>query len=358
MTRSTAAVFSGIPSQVEQQSFEIPTLVPGEVLVRVIASTVCGSDLHSLECRRKVPIPTVLGHEIVGEIVAFGSPEPMRDLNGTTLGIGDRVVWGVVAHCGQCFYCERDLPQKCENAVKYGHEPLRPGKELLGGFAEHCLLVRGTSIVRLPEELPLEVACPTSCATATIAAVLKPITRYEGRSILIFGAGMLGLTACAMAKSRGCDSILCIDLDPRRRELSLAFGADRAIPPEELNAYTNALTQGRGFDYCLELTGANPSFVAALDAIRIGGTIVSAGAVFPSDPIDFIVERVTRRNLTMVGIHNYGPSDLRAAVEFLTANHQNFPFATLVTKWFSLANIADAFDAAKEKTNIRVGIKR
>lgn len=357
MNRSSAAVFSGVPSKVEQQSFEIPLLAPGEVLVKVIASTICGSDLHSLECRRKVPIPTVLGHEIVGEIVAFGSLDPMFDLNGTALSIGDRIVWGVVANCGRCFYCERELPQKCENAVKYGHEPLRPGKELLGGFAEHCLLVRGTSIVRLPEEIPLEVACPTSCATATIAAALKPITRYEGRSMLILGAGMLGLTACAMAKSRGCDSILCIDLDPQRRELALAFGANRAIHPAELSEHTRELTDGKGFDYSFELTGANSSFVAALDATRMGGTIISAGAVFPSDPIGFVVERITRRNLTIIGIHNYAPSDLLAAVEFLDANHRSFPFATLVTKWYTLASIANAFNDAREKANIRVGIK-
>lgn len=357
MNRSTAAVFSGVPSSVERRVFEIPTLAPGEILVKVLASTVCGSDLHSLECRRKVPIPTVLGHEIVGEIVAFGSPTPPMDLNGANLAMGDRVVWGVVAHCGQCFYCERDLPQKCEHAIKYGHEALRPGKELLGGFAEHCLLVQGTSIVQLPKHLPLEVACPTSCATATIVAALKPITQYRGRSILIFGAGMLGLTACAMAKSRGCDSILCIDVDPERRSLSLAFGANQAIPPAELNEQIQSMTNGKGFDYSLELSGANSSFLAAMDSTRIGGTIVSAGAVFPSAPIELGVERLTRRNLTIVGIHNYDPSNLRDAVEFLAANHQNFPFATLVTQWFTLASIAEAFVAAKDKSNIRVGIK-
>lgn len=357
MNRSAAAVFAGIPSKVEQRSFDIPELQSGEILVRVLASTVCGSDLHSLDCRRKVPTPTVLGHEIVGEIVAFGSPNPMADLASSALGIGDRVVWGVVAHCGQCFYCERDLPQKCERAIKYGHQPLRPGQELLGGFAEHCILVRGTSIVRLPDDLPLEVACPASCATATVAAVLHSVSKYDGRSILILGAGMLGLTACAMAKSRGCNDIVCVDIDPRRRELALKFGATYSTDPAGLAEIVDQVTQGKGVDYSLELSGANPSFVLAFESTRIGGTLVSAGAVFPSEPIDFVVERLTRRNLTIVGIHNYGPSDLVNAVEFLSANHHRFPFADLVAKWFPLTSIDDAFLAARDKSNIRVGVQ-
>jgi alcohol dehydrogenase len=219
------------------------------------------------------------------------------------------------------------------------------------------LLVRGTSIVRLPRELPLEVACPASCATATVAAVLQPVTKFKGRSILVFGAGMLGLTACAMAKTRGCDSILCVDLDPHRRDLALAFGADESIAPEGVFASVERMTDGKGFDYALELTGANASFITGLQATRMGGTLVSAGAVFPSDPIELVVERLTRRNLTIVGVHNYRPSDLLTAVEFLTEHHQRFPFASLVAQWYSLPRIAEAFSAAKEKANIRVGIK-
>ena len=107
----------------------------------------------------------------------------------------------VVANCGECFDCQRNLPQKCSNAVKYGHEAFRLGMELLGGLAEYCLLTTGTAIVRLPEDLLLEVICPASCATATIASALEN-HQVADRVVLVTGAGLLGLTACAMASMR------------------------------------------------------------------------------------------------------------------------------------------------------------
>ena len=234
MTHSLAAVFDGIPDQLELRRLPIPALQPSEILVRVLGCTLCGSDLHSVEGRRPVPVPTVLGHEIVGEIVEFAATGSNRDLAGRELKVGDRVTWAIVANCGHCFFCERGLPQKCLNAVKYGHEPFRNGRELLGGLAEHCLLVSGTGIVRLPDRMPLEVACPASCATATIAAALEAAGDLQGRHVCVIGAGMLGLTACAMARVEGADEIVCVDPNDARREQALSFGASRVATPVEL----------------------------------------------------------------------------------------------------------------------------
>src|SRR5581483_7521681 len=105
-------------------------------LVRVTGCTLCGSDLHSYAGRRSVAVPTVLGHEILGRIDAFGPSTPRRDFLGQSLAEGDRVTWAIVANCGDCFYCLRGLPAKCQHSVKFGHELLRPGRELTGGLAE------------------------------------------------------------------------------------------------------------------------------------------------------------------------------------------------------------------------------
>src|SRR5262245_60463308 len=148
MSTSLAAVFSGTPGQIELRELPVPRPAAGELLVRILGCTICGSDLHTLHGRRQVPVPTVLGHEIIGEIALLGSDVPHEDLAGQPLRVGDRVTWSLVASCGECFYCQHDLPQKCETAVKYGHEALRPGRELLGGLAEHALLVPGTALVR------------------------------------------------------------------------------------------------------------------------------------------------------------------------------------------------------------------
>ncbi len=357
MTRSRAAVFHGHPQPLELCTFPTPQPARGEVLVRVLGCTLCGSDLHTVEGRRAAPVPTVLGHEIVGEIVSCGDASSPHDLAGNVLSLGDRITWSLVARCGECFYCQRGLPQKCAHAVKYGHEAQRPGRELLGGLAEHCLLVPGTAIVRLPEDLPLEVACPASCATATVAAGLETAGRLQDRCVLILGAGMLGLTACAMAKTQGTREVIAVDVDAERREQALAFGATHAAPPDAMKELVQQVTGGYGVDAMLECSGSSTAFEAAWPSVRLGGAIVLIGSVFPSPPVPLPLEQVVRRNLALHGVHNYRPEHLAAAVEFLAAHHEEFPLKDLVSRWFPLDDVRTAIEYARDSRAIRIGVR-
>lgn len=356
MTQSLAAVFAGQSNQLELREFATPTPSAGEVVVRVLGCTLCGSDLHSVEGRRSVPIPTVLGHEIIGEVVALDEATRL-DLFGAPLRAGDRITWAIVASCGRCFYCERGLPQKCLNAVKYGHEPLRSGRELLGGLAEHCLLVPGTAIVRLPDGLPLEVACPASCATATVTAGIESLGELRDRTVLVLGAGMLGLTACAMAKVRGATTVIAVDIDAVRRHQALTFGASHAVAPGELSELVPQLTAGHGVDAALECSGAPSAFSAAWPLMRLGGSIALIGSVFPSAPVPLALEQVVRRNLILRGIHNYQPAHLDAGVRFLAGQQSTFPFASLVSEWFPLSEVSAAFDRARASGCVRIGVR-
>lgn len=351
-----AAVFSGETHKLELASLPLPLLNADEVLIRVTGCTLCGSDLHSVEGRRKVPVPTILGHEIVGRIAAIGPQSAPTDLTGHKLSEGDLVTWAVVANCGECFYCQRDLPQKCLHAVKYGHEAFRPGRELLGGLAEYCLLVPGTAIMRLPEGLPMSVACPASCATSTIAAVLEAAGSLKNRSICILGAGMLGLTACAMARSLGASQVICVDPQPFRRELALRFGATHASDSSQLVETLRSAGLPNGVDAVAELSGNNAAFESVWPLVRMGGVIVLAGSVFPSPPIGMALEQIVRRQITLRGVHNYGPRHLRMAIEFLAAEHGRYPFESLVKQWFPLEQISDAMAAGKDPSAIRIGI--
>lgn len=362
MSFSRAAVFAGIGGQLEMRQIPTPAPVESEVLVRVLGCTLCGSDLHSFEARRSVPVPTILGHEIVGEVVAIGPPSPARErlsespTVGESLTVGDRITWAIVAACGKCFYCQRDLPQKCLQSVKYGHEALRPGGELRGGLADHCLLAPGTFSTKLPHNLPLEVACPASCATATVAAALERAGDLTGQTVCILGAGLLGLTACAMANSLQAGAVLCVDRDHSRRELALRFGATAAVAPEQLAEQSRALTQGHGVDLLLELTGAPAAMMNAWPCLRIGGKIGWIGAVFPGESLSISMEQVIRRHLTIFGIHNYAPRHLARAVEFLGGNHERFPFQSLVARWLPLEEAAAAFELARDPAAVRIGV--
>lgn len=357
MTTSLTAIFHEPTKPLELRSVEVPTPVGGEVLVRVAGCTLCGSDLHTVSGRRQSPAPSVLGHEIVGEIVAIRPDAPRQDLVGAALSIGDRITWAIVASCGECFYCRRALPQKCLRGVKYGHEQFVARRELTGGLAEYCLLAPGTAIVKLPEGLPLEVACPANCATATVAAALAAAGPIADRTVGILGAGMLGLTACAMAHLRGAAAVIAVEPNATRRELSLRFGATHAIAPDELQATAAEVSGGPGLDVILELSGAAAAFDMAWPALCIGGVLVLVGAVFPGPPVAVSMEQIVRRNLTIRGVHNYAPKDLVAAVEFLSAAHGKFPLRELVGPWYPLKEVALAMETARDPRYLRVGVR-
>jgi putative phosphonate catabolism associated alcohol dehydrogenase len=353
---SRALVFHGPGLPLELREF--PTTDPegSEVLVEVVACTLCGSDIHTMQGRRIEPVPTVLGHEVIGRISRFGPTAARRDAAGRPLDVGDRVTWAIVASCGECFFCQRSLPQKCERRVKYGHEALAPRRELTGGLAEHCLLAPGSAIFRVPDRLSDEVACPANCATATVAGAIEALGDLAGRSVLILGCGMLGVTACAWAGALGAASVIACELDPDRRTLARTFGATHAVSPDELAACVSAATGGRGVDAAIELTGSPEAFDAMSPLVRIGGTIVVVGATYPARPVQLVMEDVVRRCLTIRGLHNYAWRHLQAAIEFLDA-HPEYPFASMVTAWNPLERVAQAVASGLARGTLRLGVR-
>lgn len=357
MSTSLCAVYHGPGKAFELKRIPLPEVGPGEVLVRVLGCTICGSDLHTVEGRRETPVPTILGHEIVGVVQKMGPDAPATDAAGHPLRVGDQVTWSIVASCGNCFYCRRDLPQKCVTMVKYGHEAMRPGRELTGGLAEHCVLAPGTAIMRPPNHLPLEVACPANCATATVAAAMAAAGDIANHNVCVLGAGMLGLTACAMASAAGASSVVAVDVAESRLPRATTFGAAQVALPGTMKSVKQSVTDGYGFDIVLELSGSTEAFLQGWEALRTGGTMVLVGSVFPAPPVPIALEQVVRRNITLRGIHNYAPKDLVAAVAFLAANHDRYPFKELVSGWYPLEQVTEALTAGRDPEKIRVGVR-
>ncbi|MFE7777143.1 zinc-binding dehydrogenase [Streptomyces sp. NPDC057445] len=308
---------------------------PGEVLVRIDLATVCGSDLHTVRGRRPSPTPSVLGHEQVGTVVAVGSDAPAC-VDGTPVVPGLRVVWSVTASCGSCDRCRRGAPQKCRHLRKYGHEPLDEHAPLTGGFATHCVLLPGTAVVAVPDGLPDPVAGPASCATATVAAAVEAAGPLEGRRVLVTGAGMLGLTAVAMAARAGAH-VTAVDPSPARRAQAEQFGAARV---QDVDEPTDTI------DVALELSGRTEAVRTCLAALDTGGTAVLAGSVSPAGSVPLDPEWMVRGLRTVTGVHNYRPADLQAAVTFLAGHHRSHPFADLVTGAYPLDAIGAAVEAA------------
>lgn len=327
---ATAMVWIGEGHAHEMIAVPGVALGDDDVLVAVELSTICGSDVHTVQGRRAAPVPLVLGHESVGRVIATGDAGASA-VDGTPLRIGDRVVWSVTVSCGTCDRCVAGLSQKCRTLGKYGHDRIGAHGDLTGAFASHVQLRGGTAIVRVPESLPASVLAPASCATATAWAAVARAARdrtLEGAAVRVHGAGLVGLTAAAIAAELGA-TVDVLDPNPQRRALSERFGATRL---------------DRDPDIVIEASGH--AVAQALDGVATGGTVVLVGSVFPADPVPFDAESAVRRLVTIAGVHNYTGEELAEAVAFLAGRGRAYPFADAVGEVRQLAQIDDALVAA------------
>jgi|688.fasta_scaffold02136_3 alcohol dehydrogenase len=349
------ALFEKKSSSFAISNFNLKDPVGDQILVKVEGCTICGSDVHTFLGRRSAQVPTVLGHEIAGRIVSFGPNNKRIDYSGNHLEIGTFVTWSVVANCDNCIYCKRGQPQKCDSNFKYGHKKHNPEDPWVGGLAEYILLVHGTKVFKIPEGLSLEVVCPANCTTATNVAAFRVAGNLAGKVVLIMGAGMLGVTACAMAKFYGAKLVIVCDTNEKRLLKACVFGADQSTLPAGLSDVVSNLTEGLGVDIIFELTGAPVAFENAFECVGIGGKIILVGSVFPSTPVGLPMEIVVRKLLSIVGVHNYVPEDLAKALDFLNQT-RHLPWESLVGKWFNLSDVDLAFQLAQSPEYYRVGI--
>ena len=343
------------------QQFELPKVIePGSALCRVIMSTICGSDLHTISGRRVEPTPSILGHEIIGQITALG-PGLDHDRFGNKMSIGDRVSWSIMASCGKCFYCELDLPQKCEHLLKYGHLCCNDPPFLTGGYAEYIYLFPGTAIFKVPEGIPDEIAVPANCALSTVVNAVESIGMNREETVLIQGAGMLGLNLIALACEAGARRIIVTDVSESRLKLASRFGAHCCLNPKllddkEVLSQIDEQTDGYGVDVAFEVCGKTSAAGQAVEALRIGGRYLIAGMVNPGSDLGIDGNQLIRKCLTVKGIHNYKPDHLGQALSFLDKYFRKYPFAELVGRRFSLDEINEAIRVAASGKHLRVGI--
>lgn len=353
MVRSAIFIEPNQPLQIRE--YPKPVLERGAILVKVRLATICGSDLHTFLGRRGANTPSILGHEIVGEIVQMNTTS-IEDIKGETLSIGDRITWGLTTHCDECEFCvERGLTQKCLHSFKYGHANSEALPHLNGGFAQHLYLRPGSTILRLPNNVTDVEAVPVNCALATIMQAVDRMQLKKGERVLVQGAGMLGIYACAVLNKAGCSEIIVTDFNTKRLAIAEKFGATRTIALQEENLAT--LADELKVDIAIEVCGV-PSCVAfGIDALQIGGRYILAGLVYPDANFTVDGAKIVRKMLTLHGIHNYQPRHLVQAVDFVSRYRLEFPFEELVSEYYSLDEINTAFVVAQSGEAIRVAIK-
>lgn len=332
----------------------IPALKSGEILVRNTYTTICRSDIYTFQGKRKEKSPTILGHEIVGKIVSMSPDAPSQDLRGHALQTGDRITWGIYASNPDSAFSKKGIPQKGDDLFKYGHEQITEHSTFHGGLSEYIILRKNTPIIAIQDDaLSNKAASLINCAVATAAGAIRLAGSLENQTVLVNGAGMLGIIACAMAKKAGAKKVIAVDFNKERANLALQFGADLALGADDPILSSSEKLK---VDVVLEFSGIPEAMQSTLELLDIGGTAVWIGATFPQPDIAINGEKMIRRVLTIRGLHNYNQSDLVAAVSFMESTHKAFDFDALVHGGFSLEQTNAAYHYAIEHNPFRVGI--
>ncbi|MDB5769753.1 MAG: alcohol dehydrogenase [Burkholderia sp.] len=269
MRTMKAAVFLR-PGKIVLEEKPIPTAGPGEALIKITTTTICGTDVHILKGEFPVEAGRTIGHEPVGVIAALGA-------GVTGYSIGQRVIVGAITPCGQCHPCLDGHQAQCGGKAAGGW---RFGNTIDGSQAEYLLVPHAMSNLEvIPDGLTDEqvLMCPDIMSTGFGGAESGGIR--IGDTVVIFAQGPIGLCATAGAKLRGASLIIVVDSVESRLEVAKKLGADVAIDYTKIDPLSEImrLTNGHGVDVAIEALGTQQTFESCLRALKPGGTLSSLG---------------------------------------------------------------------------------
>lgn len=342
----------GEPMTIEQIELEAPRV--GELLVEVEAAGVCHSDLHYLQGDLQCPLPVVPGHEGAGRVVALG-PGTSGDVS-----VGDRVALLWRPNCGFCKYCISGRPIMCEFGVVQARSGgLLDGTtrmtldgenlhHLLGVscFADH-VVVSERSVVRVPDDIPPEIAAIAGCAVITgFGAVRNVISRCVGDSLVIFGAGGVGLAAVLAAKLAGASPIVVVDLDPAKLDLARELGATATIVADSDDPVDRVLEAvPGGARWVIDAVGRPETLTAAVRIVEPTGTVVAVGLGRVGQTFDVPINELVQRQKRIVG-SLYGSSIPRLDLYVIFELYRSglLPLDRLLGARYPLDRVVEAFD--------------
>ncbi|MBI2554831.1 MAG: zinc-binding dehydrogenase [Candidatus Rokubacteria bacterium] len=338
-----AAVFHGPGKRFELTELPLPEVEPRGVLIRVTVANICGSDLHFWRGDAPLKLPDdgwIYGHEMCGRVARLGA-EIKTDSLGEPLKEGDRVAYCYFYPCGRCYACLNNEPASCPNKVG---RPLGPRTfpHFHGAFAEYYYLRPGGFLFKVPDALSDEIVAPVNCALSQVIYGLHTAGLRFGDSVVIQGAGGLGVQAAAVAREMGAASVIVVDLGADHT-LNLKEVPDRK---ERVNL-VRQWTGGRGADVACDFVGFPQVIPEGLDMLRFGGTYLEVGTISRGVKVEIEPSLLVWGSKTIVGVIQYDPWVIPRALDFLIRTRGRLPFDRLLSHKFPLDQINEAFAAAE-----------
>ena len=335
MENMKAVVFRGV-DDLRIEEVPKPRPRPGEAVIRIGATTICGTDVHIVKGEYPVRPGLILGHEPVGVIDELG------DGLDDEYRVGERVIVGAITPCGQCFYCLNDARSQCGGALG----GWRFGNTINGAWAEYLLVPNArANLAKIPDGLTDEQVLMVPDIASTGISGAESGNIKVGDAVAVFAQGPIGLCATLGARLRGASIIVGVDPVPIRRAMSLRFGATHTLDPnaEDVVTQLKKLTEGRGVDVAIEALGRQETFEAALRAIRPGGVLSSLGVYSGKlvAPYEALHAGLGDQRIVTT-LCPGGKERMRRLMAMVSSGRMDL--SPLITHRFALDDVKDAYD--------------
>jgi threonine dehydrogenase-like Zn-dependent dehydrogenase len=309
---------------------------PNEVIIRMRACGMCGTDLAILEGRHPAKPPVILGHECAGEVAEIGG-------SVSSVVVGDHVVVDPNLRCGVCRYCRSDRPNLCENLVSIG-------EDINGGYATY-ILAPEKAVYKIPQRMDWITAALTEPFSCIVNGFLRARVRPADTAV-IYGAGPMGLFWLSLFLKAGARKVMSVEIAPKRREAAKRVGAHVTIDPSHEDPVKRVFeeTGGLGADVGVEVIGKIETVEAAVRSSANGGRVVIMGTCRPDATAKFSPFDIMRYEKDILGSHTQAAS-FRTAIEMLDAGF--VPVSTIVTHQIPLKEIDRAFTLNKTGESVK-----
>jgi len=360
--KAYAMVLEEFNKPLRAKEFELIKPSDGELLVKIEAAGVCGSDVHMFKGNDpRTKLPMILGHEGVGRVYAISGI--WFDVNGEKIKEGDFIIWDRGVTCGKCYFCAvKKEPYLCPNRWTYGISvSCMAPPHLRGCYSEYIYLHKDTKVLKIKENIEPEVLVSASCSGATCAHAFDIVSPDFGDSVLIQGPGPIGLYAIIFAKLKGARNIIVIGGTKERLKMCEEFGATHVVDRNSTTIQQRQeiimdITNGRGVDLAIEAVGHPSAVSEGIKLVRNGGSYLSLGFGDPNGSVTLdCYYDIVRKNLRYQGVWVSDTKHLNMAVNVVLQNKELFK--KMVTNIYKLTDATKALEDMGNRNTIKSVLK-
>lgn len=355
-----AAVFTGANKPFEVREFELTDAPKGYARMNLIASGICGTDLHFHNGKLPIDAPTIIGHEFAGKI------DQLDEKEGEAFGlkVGDNVIADIAVPCGECILCREGDDANCVNMQVTNSGSIDKAPYLYGGYSE-VNFTPLTNLVKIPESVDPTVAATFACPGPTAIhsfrlAEKAGVNLSKINTAVIQGMGPVGVFALIYLKQLGVENIYVIagGNNEKREKTALMLGAKKVFSlardgEENITAELQKENGGLGVDLCFEASGSPKAIIQGMDILRNRGVYLVPGQYSNSGAIEIQPQMITFKALHIIGSSQYSMCDVKDYLEFLKENEALHSVIETLGSKYKVSDINDAIADAKSGKNVK-----